>query len=511
MVNRNNHAQALTAGTATIVFAAYFIAQLIFWAYLQTIDRASLDWSEDILSPIIGCLVMVFLAIILTPEDLKEVGPDGAAWAIGRWQNVLKGLGIGFIIGVSNLLLEAFNRSELSQKGQFIEPFSRVLATPGEQQAIGFVALVLLGPAVEEMMFRGILYGGYRKSFGPLWAALITTGTFVAIHSPYYIHSLSRIVPYIVGSLALLWCRLHWRAIGPAVAAHSSINIVTVAVPSLILTCQHVFYELGEADCKASKFNQAISNLTRAIQLGDSSPNVYIYRGNAKYEEGDLDGAISDYSKAIELNPRDSKGFYDRGLAKHRKADLEGAIADYDRAIAIDPVKFKAYYDRGLARVSEGQLEAAVSDFDAAIQLNPTNSMYYNDRSWAEFLKGDFDSSITDATRSIQLNPNFGYAYGTRGWARYKAGDVSGAIEDCNRATQLFKQGSIAYLHDQGLLDFIAKDYTNAITDWQSAIEQEPDLKKELLPWIEKARESTGVKVANPSNGVHQTVSPQKR
>jgi tetratricopeptide (TPR) repeat protein len=539
MVNGNNSAQGLTARSATIIFITYFIAQLLCVTLPEAIGGVSFRPLEELLIPIIGFVVMVPMAFRLMPNDIKRNDPTSAAWILGNWGNLLKGLGIGCAIGVGTYSWDGMNLSHSisnSSQRHLVEPVYQMVVTPGAQQILAILLLVLLGPTVEEMMFRGILYGGYRKSFGPWCALLITTGIFVAIHFPNYIYVPSRIVPYIVASLALLWCRLHWKAIGPAIAAHSGINIVIVVIPSLILTWQHAFYERGVTDYKASNLNQAVANLTHTIQLGNNSSRVYGYRGNAKFKEGDFGGAISDYNKALELNPNDSASFYNRGLAKSRNADFEGAIADYDEVIALNPSNSGAYDDRGLAKVSEARLEAAVADFDMAIELdprnpiyfnnrglarvreakleaavldfdmaielNPTNSMYYNNRGWAGFLKGDFDSSIADATRSIQLNPNVGYGYGTRGWGRYMAGDVSGAVEDCNRATQLFKQGSASFFHDQGLLDFIAKDYKKAIADWQNAIEQEPDFENELLPWIEKAQKiaEAGQKKVSPDS-----------
>lgn len=65
----------------------------------------------------------------------------------------------------------------------------------GQQQDIGFnnvtgalpllmtfVSLVILPPLVEEITFRGVLYGGLRSRFSPVIAALITSCLFAAPH-----------------------------------------------------------------------------------------------------------------------------------------------------------------------------------------------------------------------------------------------------------------------------------------------------------------------------------------
>ncbi|HEX3627807.1 MAG TPA: tetratricopeptide repeat protein [Verrucomicrobiae bacterium] len=505
-----DHSKTLNAGSATLIFLAFFFAPIPI-VLIETMAGTSLSWLMDgILYPMFAWLGMVLAAVRLIPMEIKKVGPTGPAWVLGRWENLIKGLMVGCIIGVASRLWDVLNQAHVRhnaqfQNSQFVDPIYRALETPGAIQLLAIATLVLLVPAVEEMMFRGILYGGYRKSFGPISAALVTTVAFVAMHFDYYINAPYKIVCYIVGALALLWCRLRWNAIGPAIAAHGGFNTVVGVIPALFLMWQHGYYESGVTAYKTSNFKESIACLTRAIQLGDKSPNVYVYRGNAKYREADLDGAISDYSRAIELNPKDSNAFYDRGLAKDRKADFEGAIADYDKAITLNPKDSRAYSDRGVAKIGEEKFDEAIADISRAIELDRTNSSYYDDQAWAEFKKGDFGYAIADATRSIKLDPNFGYAYGTRAWARYKAGNTSGAVEDCKKAISLYHPGSAPFFYDHGLLDFIAKDYTQAIADWQNSIKRRPGFKKELQPWIEKAQELAGAKAPNSSSDVHQT------
>jgi hypothetical protein len=107
-----------------------------------------------------------------------------------------------------------------------LNPLHQMAFTLGLQQIIWVVVSVVIAPPLEEMLFRGILYGGYRKSFGPVWAAISTTLLFVACHFPYYIHDLLAVIGITVATLATLWCRLRWNAIGPAIAVHVGYNFV---------------------------------------------------------------------------------------------------------------------------------------------------------------------------------------------------------------------------------------------------------------------------------------------
>jgi membrane protease YdiL (CAAX protease family) len=169
----------------------------------------------------------------------QKTDPTGAAWVPGEWNGIIKSLVIGSFIGLGPLLLDKVYQPHEIHRQRMTDPIYHMLLTPGIQQLAGILAVILLAPVSEEMMFRGILYGGCRKSLWPISAAIITTGIFVAIHLPYYIDAPFKIVPYVVVALALLWCRLKWNAIGPAIAAHGGYNLVVGVVPSIHLTLQY--------------------------------------------------------------------------------------------------------------------------------------------------------------------------------------------------------------------------------------------------------------------------------
>jgi len=234
-----DRSRTLNVRSATFIFASYYIAQMFVAVLLDAIGSDRLGPLEDFLFPVVGIVVMVSLARILIPGDIRKAGPTGLAWAFGGWDGAMKSLVIGSFLGLGPLLLDGVYRPYPVHTHQMTEPINYMVVTPGVQQLAAIAMLVFLGPVAEEMMYRGVLYGGCRKSLGPLLAAIITTGIFVAMHFPNYIYAPFKIVPYIVVSLALLWCRLKWGAIGPAIAAHGGYNLVAVVVPSIHWTLQH--------------------------------------------------------------------------------------------------------------------------------------------------------------------------------------------------------------------------------------------------------------------------------
>ncbi|MCK4788916.1 MAG: tetratricopeptide repeat protein [Desulfobacteraceae bacterium] len=66
------------------------------------------------------------------------------------------------------------------------------------------------------------------------------------------------------------------------------------------------------------------------------------------YADAKYDQAISDYTKAIEMNPHEAKLYYNRGVAYYGKRWFDQAISDYGKAIEIDPDCASAYNNRAV-------------------------------------------------------------------------------------------------------------------------------------------------------------------
>ncbi|HET6352319.1 MAG TPA: CPBP family glutamic-type intramembrane protease [Coriobacteriia bacterium] len=94
--------------------------------------------------------------------------------------------------------------------------------------SLGFVLTVLtvvvVGPLVEEMVFRGVIAGALDLRFG-MWVAITTSAAaFAAYHLTAWVA-----VPTFVLGVALAWLALTRETLWPAVALHALYNGVVVA------------------------------------------------------------------------------------------------------------------------------------------------------------------------------------------------------------------------------------------------------------------------------------------
>jgi membrane protease YdiL (CAAX protease family) len=165
-------------------------------------------------------VVMLRMSCSLPREALSDGSPVGAAWTVGSSKQIVQGLACCTLVGLTIAIVFAHQ------------------AGPRAFGPVKTLAAVALAPPVEELLFRGLLYGGYRRSFGPVWAAVLTTILFCLMHIGKIMHSPLAAVGIPVMAMAALWFRLRSAAIGPAVAAHLGYN----AAIALVVFC-HSFYD----------------------------------------------------------------------------------------------------------------------------------------------------------------------------------------------------------------------------------------------------------------------------
>ncbi len=237
--------QPLNGGRAAVVLLGFIGAQFgagiavglagVVWTAAQgkvlhnSQQRAAM--MQDLMAPatilamLAGAAAMLGLSALLLRGGLGNRNPTGAAWARGSAKANAMGLAAGALTALGYVGLAALS---LGAGGTSAPPgpIARMATTPGLSQVAWLILAVLLAPPIEELMFRGIFYGGCRRSLGPVWAAVLTTVVFVMLHVTETIHFLPALAGITALALVALWFRLRGAAIGPAVAVHFGYNAV---------------------------------------------------------------------------------------------------------------------------------------------------------------------------------------------------------------------------------------------------------------------------------------------
>ena len=285
------------------------------------------------------------------------------------------------------------------------------------------------------------------------------------------------------------------EVIGVSVAAHRDLDAqnLNFAIPSNYLktlltlskpakplsqTNQTIsadtYFLRGNASYGLGRYDLAIANYDKAIQLKPDYVNAYYNRGNVKADLGQHSAAIRDYGKAIQFKPTLAVAYDNRGNAKADLGQYFEAIRDYDKAIQLKPTLANAYYNRGIAKADLGQYFEAIRDYDKAIQLKPDHANAYITRGNAKADLGQHSAAIRDYDKAIQLKPTLAVAYDTRGIAKAHLGQHFEAIKDFDKAIQLKPDHANAY-YNRGNVKGKLGQYFEAIRDYDKAIQLKPD------------------------------------
>jgi tetratricopeptide (TPR) repeat protein len=220
---------------------------------------------------------------------------------------------------------------------------------------------------------------------------------------------------------------------------------LTLAGNSLITGCKSDFYSQGINFFDDNKYEQAIANFTKAIELDANNANAYAYRSLANFSIStttNLINAEADANKAVELIHQNALGYSARGLVLAHWMQLDDALVDFNKAIDLDNDVAFAYIGRADVYNKRLQIDLALNDANKGIQLKPKYAYAYNVRGTTYFYNYQSDLAIQDFSKAIQLNPQDNDSLYTRG-INYRnqqkydlaISDFSGVIEDDPGAT----------------------------------------------------------------------------
>lgn len=169
----------------------------------------------------------------------------------------------------------------------------------------------------------------------------------------------------------------------------------------------------------------------------------YYTSGMEKFSDGYDDEAIADLTKAIELDPSYIYAYYNRALINAESAKYEEALPDYNKVIELDPKHVRAYNNRGSVKASLNDYKGAKKDFEQAIELDPDLAVSYYNLVDLNIAKGDSDhiryysEALRVSTELVERFPEDPRAYGYSGLVRNKLELYEWSVRDYNRAVEL--------------------------------------------------------------------------
>ncbi|MBF2067606.1 MAG: tetratricopeptide repeat protein [Calothrix sp. C42_A2020_038] len=212
------------------------------------------------------------------------------------------------------------------------------------------------------------------------------------------------------------------------------------------------FFRSGVEQLQRGNYQQAVVELTNAIEIKKDYAGAYSNRCLAYLQLEDYQNAVTDCNQSINLAPENIESYINRGIAYYRLGNFIAAIDDNNSVLRRKPQDFRAYYNRGIATAALKNYNDAILDYHRALSLVPETPSYlsadiYNDLGLAKFYLHDLHSATNYFTLAIRLNPKSELAYFNRGCTCGKNGDNLGAVHDFSNVVRLNPSNAQAYVN----------------------------------------------------------------
>jgi tetratricopeptide (TPR) repeat protein len=221
----------------------------------------------------------------------------------------------------------------------------------------------------------------------------------------------------------------------------------------------------------------------RSPALQDQAGQHHL-RGDIAEKSGDSLEAVREYQKAADLNPSEVN-FFDWGaeLLLHRA--IEPAIEVFSKGNRLFPNSARMLVALGVAWYSNGSYDQAAQRLCEASDLNPDDPKPYLFLGKIQSVEtNQSECSVERLKRFVKLQPEnalANYYYGLNLWKRRKGPDdaetVAQAEAHLRRAVQLDPKLGVGYLQ-LGVLYAERKDFSRAISSYQSGIQASPQLEE---------------------------------
>lgn len=249
----------------------------------------------------------------------------------------------------------------------------------------------------------------------------------------------------------------------------------------LLLNQAQMYTENKEHDKAIESFSKAL-----AVKV---TPHTLRARAEALIVQKRYDLAIIDLTKAIDLSPQDAELYSVRGGAylKLEKNDL--ATSDFMKEVELEPKRLGSLTDLAKTLEKQKKYEEAIKIYDVIVASSSKDELpkHLISRAWLNLNNQAPNPAMVDATRAIEIDPKNARAYEMRCIAFMYLKDYSSAIEECTDAIDLDQSLENAYINRgaaivtmTGKLEGAAqsdydKGYSNQIVSANRILSQNPD------------------------------------
>ena len=232
--------------------------------------------------------------------------------------------------------------------------------------------------------------------------------------------------------MTLCWIQLQYWENSIKIFQHA-INVTVKKYPSFV----GIYNNLGVVLIAQNKFEEARTNLKKAVELQPNYPESHNNLGYALSELNRFSEANIHYKKAIRLKPDYAEAHNNLANSLSKKSNFNQAIIHYKKAIQLKPEYSKAHFNLGVTLNKWNHSEEAISQLEEAIRLEPNFFQAHLALGNILILKDKFERALYHLEITIKIDPNNSIAHNSLGSILGQQGNLKKAIAHFNTSLKL--------------------------------------------------------------------------
>ena len=200
------------------------------------------------------------------------------------------------------------------------------------------------------------------------------------------------------------------KAIGLTVTSMTLLAILLQASGCRIETLPKDINDRIVREIDFGDYAAALSNLDKMQRFAAVVDMAWVHgeRGYVLMKQRKYDAAVVEMTKSIEIDPSSASVYNNRGLSFENLGKLAEAEADYSTAIDLESDKSRRYTERAAFYFNVGRLEESLRDTEQAISLDAQDPENYLRRADTRTRLKQIDRRkdiIADLRKVIELQP----------------------------------------------------------------------------------------------------------
>lgn len=136
------------------------------------------------------------------------------------------------------------------------------------------------------------------------------------------------------------------------------------------------YIDKGIEEINSGKFEDAIADITKSIELKNDWEISYFYRAVANQALEKWDDAMLDYTKALQINDKMTDAYYNKAKITLSRKDIENpdikkAISDLEKALELDNKFADALFAMAAAYKKLGEYHKSLEYLEKLLEIEP--------------------------------------------------------------------------------------------------------------------------------------------